>query len=227
MRKRKRTSQIDKIIQHHVFMAMGAGLIPFAVMDMLAVGKLQLEMLKRLCDLYDKDYDKMQSQAMICSISGSATARVGASFIKTIPVVGTAMGGISMSLMSGASTYALGKMFVRYFEDEKEPFDVKKGKIWFKHYYEKFLALFKEKPKPKDNLDALLDLIELRKNGDINEQTFKTMIGEALEELEDMEVSMDEAIHYVKKLAGLRDTSVVTEEDFQFIKDGVLDSIKT
>jgi uncharacterized protein (DUF697 family) len=33
-----------------------------------------------------------------------------------VPVVGTVLGGLSMSLFSGAATYAIGKVFIQHFE---------------------------------------------------------------------------------------------------------------
>jgi len=225
MRKRKKhLSEIDKIIQHHTVMAMGAGLIPFAGVDMVAVGVLQHEMLKRMCNLYGKSYEDMQAQAYICSISGSATAKVGASFFKTIPIVGSALGGVSMSITAGASTYALGKMFVKYFEGQ-EIINFDEWKILFDHYKKKFIASFKINTKLANGLKSLKRLNNLRKKGDISEELFQSVKEDVLEDLKDIEVSMDKAITVVKQLADLRDEGILTEDEFQSVKDDIFDSV--
>jgi uncharacterized protein (DUF697 family) len=33
-----------------------------------------------------------------------------------VPIIGTVLGGVSMSLFSGAATYAIGKIFIQHFE---------------------------------------------------------------------------------------------------------------
>lgn len=43
--------------------------------------------------------------------------RLGASFVKAIPGVGTLVGGASMALTSGASTYAVGQVAINHFSN--------------------------------------------------------------------------------------------------------------
>lgn len=222
--RKKHLSEIDKIIQHHTVMAMGAGLIPFAGVDMVAVGVLQHEMLKRMCNLYGKPYEDMQAQAYICSISGSATAKVGASFFKTIPVIGSALGGVSMSIMAGASTYALGKMFIKYFQGELLV-DPEQLKVLYDYYKKKFIDSFKRSAKLTNGVKSLKKLNNFRKKGDISEELFQSLKGDVLEELKDIEAPMDEAINVVKQLADLRDEGILTEDEFQSVKDEIFDNV--
>ena len=46
------------------------------------------------------------------ALTASTVARIGASLVKTVPVVGTVLGGVSMS---GASTYAVGQVAISHF----------------------------------------------------------------------------------------------------------------
>jgi len=223
----RQITKSKKIIQYHVVMSMGAGAIPFAGIDMLAVGSLQLGMLKKLCVVFDESFENMSSEALICTISGTATARIGAAFIKTIPIIGTAIGSMSMSLMAGASTYALGQMFVRYLDDQVlfKSVDANKAKLLFMHYYQRFLKTFKKKAKTEYTIDALVDLIDLRREGVITEQSFQTMKAEILNEFVASELPMDKALNIVKKLAEFRDSEALTEEEFDLMKEAIFNKI--
>jgi hypothetical protein len=66
-------------------------------------------------------------------------ARFAASAVKGIPIIGSAIGGVSMIILSGASTYGIGKVFLNYFEMGKglEDIDVEEGKKKYEEEFEK------------------------------------------------------------------------------------------
>lgn len=110
------------IVRKHVLIAMGAGLVPVPVVDIVAITALQMKMLKDLAEFYEV---KLAGTQVTYSMIGSATAGIGApvaitplltSLLKVIPGFGTAAGVTSMPIVGGASTYALGKVFVGHFE---------------------------------------------------------------------------------------------------------------
>ena len=103
-------------IQKHVLFAMGAGAIPLPLVDLAAVTAIQLDLVKQLSKIYDQNYSENIGKAFIASITSSTLARMGASIIKSIPGLGSVIGGVSMSIMSGASTYALGNVIATFFE---------------------------------------------------------------------------------------------------------------
>lgn len=111
-----------EIVHKHVLAVMGAGLVPVPIVDVVAITALQMKMLKDLADFYEV---KLARNQMTYSLIGSATAGIGApmavapllsSVMKVIPGFGTAAGVASMPIVGGASTYALGKVFVGHFE---------------------------------------------------------------------------------------------------------------
>ena len=112
---RERWVEADRIIQSHVLWAMGAGLIPFPVFDIAAVTGVQMDMLNQLARVYKIDYTAEMGKTFAGALTGSLFARIGASMIKVIPGIGTVIGGVSMSVMSGASTYAVGNVARSYF----------------------------------------------------------------------------------------------------------------
>ena len=110
-----REAEAEKIVHAHVMWAMGAGLMPFPLLDIAAVTAVQMDMLKQLARLYGIDYSNAVGKTFAGSLTGGAFAHVGASLLKFVPGIGTVLGGLSMSVMSGASTYAVGSVARAYF----------------------------------------------------------------------------------------------------------------
>ena len=107
MNKRK---EADKIVRRHVLYAMGAGLVPVPLIDIAAVTAVQIDMLRQLANLYGSDYSVSNGKAFASALAGSTLARLGATVVKSMPGIGTLVGGTSMSILSGASTFAVGKV---------------------------------------------------------------------------------------------------------------------
>ena len=108
-------AKAQSIVRSHVLWAMGGGLIPIPLVDFAAVTAIQLEMLQQLADLYGVDYSKSNGKAFVSALTGTTVARLGASLLKALPGVGTVLGGASMSITSGASTYAVGQVAIDHF----------------------------------------------------------------------------------------------------------------
>ena len=102
--------EADRIIKSHVVWAMGGGLIPVPLFDIAAVTAIQMDMLKELSELYKVDFSRATGKRFVSALTGSTFVRLGASLFKVVPGVGTILGGVSMSVMSGASTYAVGQV---------------------------------------------------------------------------------------------------------------------
>ncbi|NNE93782.1 MAG: GTPase [Verrucomicrobiales bacterium] len=106
----------ERIIRNHVLWSMGAGLIPVPLADLAGVTAIQMDALKKLAELHGIDYSEATGRRFVAALAGGAAARVGASVLKLLPGVGTVLGGLSMSAMSGASTYAVCQVAVKHFE---------------------------------------------------------------------------------------------------------------
>jgi uncharacterized protein (DUF697 family) len=119
----KRT-EAEKIINKHMIWAMGGGLIPLPVLDFAAVTAIQIDMLNQLSRLYEVDYDAATGKTFVAALTGSTLAKLGSSMVKIIPGFGTLLGGVSMSILSGASTFAVGRVAVEQFESGGGLFDV-------------------------------------------------------------------------------------------------------
>ncbi|MDP4820780.1 MAG: DUF697 domain-containing protein, partial [Saprospiraceae bacterium] len=115
--KTERNTHADTIIRNPVVWAMGAGFIPVLIADIFAVSALQLDMIRQLCKAYDVDFQQTQGKAVVTSLTSSTLARVSAgSLVKLVPGLGSILGGVTISIFAGASTYALGEVFKKHFE---------------------------------------------------------------------------------------------------------------
>ena len=97
-----------------------AGLIPLPFVDVLAVGGLQVQMLRRISQLYDVQFSENRGKALIASLAGTmipVTSGMGAaSALKGIPLLGMVASAFVMPVLSAGATYAIGKAFIQHFE---------------------------------------------------------------------------------------------------------------
>ncbi len=202
----ERIESSDKIIRNHIVWSMGAGLIPVPIADFFAVSAIQLDMVRQMCKVYDVDFKETEGKAVISSMTSSGLARLGAkAALKFIPGVGTMIGGMTMAVLSGASTYALGEVFKKHFETGGTflDFDVDRLTKMYKEKFEKGKKVAeqikKEQEKKqevvekaehanvhikeqKDVISRLEELGELKEKGIISEEEFKKMKKKLIEE---------------------------------------------
>ena len=115
--------KVDKathIVKKYMAASMVVGLLPLPFVDFVALIGIQLKMLHRLANLYHIEFSKQKGKSLIASLLGggipiSLSGNVF-SLVKGVPIYGQMTGMISMSVFSGASTYAIGKVFIQHFE---------------------------------------------------------------------------------------------------------------
>ncbi len=116
----KRDEVATKLVDRFSIWAGVAGLVPIPVVDVLAVGGLQVQMLRRLSQIYDVEFSENRGKALIAALAGTmipATSGMGAaSALKTVPVLGTLAAGFVMPVLSAGATFAIGKAFIQHFE---------------------------------------------------------------------------------------------------------------
>ena len=110
----------SKLVDRFAVWSGVAGLIPLPVVDVLAVGGLQLQMLRRVSQLYDVQFSENRGKALIASLAGTmipVTSGMGAaSALKGVPLLGMLASAFVMPVLSAGATYAIGKAFVQHFE---------------------------------------------------------------------------------------------------------------
>lgn len=171
----------DEIIRNHVLWATGAGAVPVPLLDIAAVSGIQLDMLKQLSTHYGVAYSEQQGKAWLSALSASFLARLGANAIKLIPGVGSIIGGASMAAMSGASTYALGKVARDHFEQEGsfDNLNIDEAKARYEQAYEEGKKVVREKGEarpasPDDGITQRLErLAALKERGLLTADEFE------------------------------------------------------
>jgi uncharacterized protein (DUF697 family) len=189
----ERSKHADTIIKNHMMWSMGAGLIPVPIADFFAVSAIQLDMVRQLCKLYEVDFKENEMKAIITALTSSGLAKMGArAAIKFIPGIGSVIGGVAMSVLSGASSFALGEVFKKHFETGGTVLDLDLNRLK-KVYSEKFEKgkkvaqemkddekkkggfKVKDSKSQEDSIEKLRELAELKKDGIISEEEFEKM----------------------------------------------------
>lgn len=220
-----RSNHADTIVRNHVIWSMGAGMIPILIADIFAVSALQLDMIRQLCRVYDVDFQETQGKALVTSLTSSALARIGAgSVIKLIPGLGSFIGGATVSLFAGASTYALGEVFKKHFASGGTilDFDPDRLRKMYKEKFEKGKKVAKEWNK------------EAKKGGDDNfsvpseeeitpqPKAAKEPVAKKAKKAKVADTT-DEVMDKLKKLAELKDAGIISEDEFKQMKQRILD----
>ena len=184
----------QEVVKSHVMYSLGAGLVPIPLLDIAAVSVVQLDMLRQLAKIYGKDFKESAGKGWISAITGSTMARMGASLVKTIPGIGSILGGVTMSVLSGASTYAIGQVFILHFAGGGDffNFNFEKAKEIYEEQFEKGKKVAKDMEKQK-------------------------------EASSEPDLTKEDPYERLEKLAALRDKGIITEEEFLEQKKRLLD----
>jgi uncharacterized protein (DUF697 family) len=147
----ERSQLSEKIIRDHVLVGTGAGLIPIPIFDLVAAIGTQLNLIRKLAAVYDVPFSENRAKTAVTTLLGSlggvgAGTFIASSLVKTIPVLGTALGIAGAGVTLGAFTFAVGKVFQQHFESGGDVlnFDVSAYKDHFKKMVKKGEELAEE-----------------------------------------------------------------------------------
>ena len=135
-------AKVESAINYSMLLSGGVGVVPIPLVDFVGVTAIQLALIKQLSVLYGVEYSASASKRTISALIGGAVPAFGsmtvASWLKMIPVVGSVLGGSTMMLLSGASTYAVGHIFANHFEEGGTILDIEASQVkeQFNEYYE-------------------------------------------------------------------------------------------
>jgi uncharacterized protein (DUF697 family) len=115
-----RRLKCDMTISKHVAASIGAGFIPVPIVDFALITGIQVDLLYRLCKIYEIKFSKEVARSVLASLVGAAVpgfqSTLFASGMKFIPGVGTAAALLATPTLSAATTYAVGRVFVQHLE---------------------------------------------------------------------------------------------------------------
>lgn len=195
MTQEEKQTKATEIVRNHVGFSLGAALIPLPGADLLAVSGVQLNMLRQLAKLYNVSFFDALGKNILSAIVGSSAARLGASLVKAIPGVGTIVGELSMPVLSGASTWALGRTVANHFHrgGTLENLDLTKARKTYETEMEAGKKVAQEMRQEESAAPG--------KN------------------------ESDETIDKIKKLAEMKDAGILSEEEFKQLKERLLGQI--
>ncbi len=196
-----KTVQANDIIKNHVLLAMGSSMIPIHGADVIALSGIQMDMVNSLCTNYDVEFSKVQMKAAVGVLVGTSITKMAAQrLLKFIPGIGSVIGGLAMASMAGASTYALGEVFKAHFESGGTMlnFDIEVLKKRYNEMFEKGRTIVPSW-QPSTTKSAATENTSA---------SFSTS---------------SDIVTRLKDLAHLRDSGVVTEEEFLSLKKKIVD----
>lgn len=109
----ERRQKAREITERSALYAAGAGLIPFPIIDAVALSRIQIVMIQDICKVYGVDFGDHRLRSRVTALVGDVAA-IG--LFKMIPGLGVLFAGATTAVAGAASTYALGVVFTDHFE---------------------------------------------------------------------------------------------------------------
>lgn len=218
----ERSKHADSVVRNHMIWSMGMSvLVPIPIADIFAVSAVQLDMIRQLCKVYDKDFSETQGKAIVTALSSSTLARAGArSLVKLIPGIGTIVGGVAVSIFNGASTYAIGEVFKKHFESGGTilDFDTERLKKVYKEKFEKGKKMAEQVKKEEEaKKEPTVKKVKV-------EATEAPAEAVAVKAEPGAATGKDDILSRLKELAELKNQGVISEQEFQDMKKKLIDS---
>jgi uncharacterized protein (DUF697 family) len=119
----RRDEQASQLVDRYSLWSGAAGLIPIPIVDVAVVGGVQIQMLRKLSEIYGVPFSDNMGKSVLASLAGSlipastatTTAMGVGSLMKGLPGVGTLVGALTMPAFSAGATYIIGKVFIQHF----------------------------------------------------------------------------------------------------------------
>jgi uncharacterized protein (DUF697 family) len=119
----EREEQASQVVDRFSLWSGAAGLIPVPIVDIAAVAGVQLQMLRKLADVYGVPFADNRGKSVITSVAGAiipastatTTAMTFGSLIKGIPGFGWTVGALTMPVYSAGVTWVIGRVFMKHF----------------------------------------------------------------------------------------------------------------
>jgi uncharacterized protein (DUF697 family) len=158
----------ESLTKDYVLASVAASIVPVAIFDIAAVVAIQMRMIQKLSQLYGKPFSDKMGRKVIYALAGGvlgygAGYAVAASATKLIPGIGWMVGMVSLPVVAGASTYAVGRSIARHYEDGGSlmDFDASKMRAFYKEQFEKGKELAKRaRDRTKSGAEAAADTVE-------------------------------------------------------------------
>jgi uncharacterized protein (DUF697 family) len=115
----RRRAIAEKLVERFSLWGGAAGLIPVPFVDLATVGGVQIQMLRRISQIYNVPFSANRGKALIAALAGAmipAGSGLGAaSLVKSVPIAGAVVSALAMPTLSAGATYAIGLAFIEHF----------------------------------------------------------------------------------------------------------------
>ncbi len=131
----ERLAAANAIVKKNVYWSMGVGCVPVPFADLVGVTTFQVVMIKQLSNLYGVKFNDHIARNLVTTLLGTLSARVitagvVGSIFKFIPGFGAIIGGLlAVPAVAGSVTYAVGRVFVKHFEEGGTLLDLNVEKV--------------------------------------------------------------------------------------------------
>jgi uncharacterized protein (DUF697 family) len=117
----QRLDKASRILSRYAAWGVAAGAVPVPVVDLAALAVVQTKMVTELAELYGETVSLESVQALVGVLIGvlvpkSASSLLSQVLVNVLPGVAGLVGLTTMAAFSGVGTYAMGRVFIRYFE---------------------------------------------------------------------------------------------------------------
>ena len=113
-------AKAEEIIKARALLAAGMGIVPVPAFNFVSAMAIQIAMVQSITRLYNIEVKKSWIKNIISSVLGGCVttglAGFSASTLGAAPLIGNSLVVLSAPAINGLTTYAIGYMFVRYFE---------------------------------------------------------------------------------------------------------------
>ncbi len=146
----------ERLITRCAWGSAGLGIVPIPFIDVIAIGGLQVWLIRELAKLYGLPFTESRTKALVSGLIGGGTPSILASavvpLIKAVPAVGPFLSIAVAPGLSGAATLAVGRVFNAHFlaGGTLLDFDVEKTRA----YYEAEFAKAKTKGKGSKTVEV-------------------------------------------------------------------------
>lgn len=135
-----RQTEAQNIVKNNIITSIASGLIPVPLFDIISLTNIQFHMIQTLAEHYEVPVDNISRSLITSLISGSlpVASMLGVgSLVKSIPGIGSLAGSGSVSVISGATSYAVGQVFINHFEQggTLKDFNPDSAKSYFSEQY--------------------------------------------------------------------------------------------
>jgi uncharacterized protein (DUF697 family) len=116
----ERADQAHDTVKKYTLGSMAIAAVPLPLVDLAAVTGIQVKMVHSIANQYEVPFSQNLVKSLIAALTGgvlsATTATPIASLVKVVPIIGQVAGFIGGAVMFGATSYAIGKVFIEHFE---------------------------------------------------------------------------------------------------------------